>query len=91
MKITEFNRDKVLWTLVQHSGFGYGGREEMQDFVEARVVMSQKELDKINKANGFVLDKFEDIEKAEIKFGFDVKGTFANSKIDGLRILKEQQ
>ena len=82
-----FDKDKVLWTLVQHSGFGYAGRKEMQDFVEARVVMNQKELDKINKVKGFLTDKFEDIEKAEIKYGFDIKGDFSKSKIDGLRIL----
>lgn len=89
MEILKFNRDKVLWTLVQHSGFGYAGRKDMEDFVEARVIMSQKELDKINKANGFITDSFKEIEEAEIKFGFDVKGSFAKSKIDGLRILKK--
>ena len=82
-----FDKDKVLWTLVQHSGFGYAGRKEMQDFVEPRLIMSQKGLDKINKANGYITDDFKEIEKAEITFGFEVKGAFSRSKIDGLRIL----
>ena len=91
MEIIKFSKDKFLWTLVQHSGFGYAGRKEMQDFVEPRLIMSQKELDKVNKAKGFVTTNLEELEEAEIKFGFDVKGDFARSKIDGLKILIKKE
>ena len=82
-----FDNKKMLMTLVQHSGFGYAGRKEMEHFVEMRTITNKRDFEKVKKVGGFLTSTFSDIEEAEVIFGFEKKGHFSTSKIDGLRIL----
>lgn len=81
-----FDRNKVLWTIVQHSRCGYGGDQTFKNFLEERIIMNQKELDKVKKSGGLILDNYDSAERWTSAPLFRMKGKFSRSKIDGLKI-----
>ena len=84
------------WTIVQHSGFGYGGHASFERGVESRRVDTQEDQIKVVKAGGLLFETYEKAEgyvDEEPYLGQDVKslcpcvqGTFSEHKIDNLRI-----
>ena len=52
------------YTLVQHSGYGYGGKPEFMAAVETRQI-SGKEIDRVKKVGGVVFDAFHEADEAE--------------------------
>jgi hypothetical protein len=49
---------KPHWTLVQHSGYSYGGDSQFQKGVEERQVSTAREAERITKAGGVLLDSY---------------------------------
>ena len=80
-----FDRNKILWTIVQHSRCGYGGDKTFKNFLEERIIMNQKELDKVKKSGGLILDNHESVDAWITAFS-RARGKFSRSKIDGLKI-----
>lgn len=82
-------------TIVQHSGFGYGANPQFEAGVETRILHTKKEENLVTKVGGLLFDSYakaEDFcEEAMYGSGNDglipeVKGTFSDKEIDGLRI-----
>jgi hypothetical protein len=82
----EFDRDKIRYTIVQHSRCGYGGDQTFKYFLEERIIMSQKELDKIKKSGGLILDNYKSAEAWTSAPPSRIQGKFSRLKIDGLKI-----
>jgi hypothetical protein len=82
------------YTVVQHSGYGYGGDELFEAGLESRELHAASEIARVRKAGGMLFPSYleaEDFaEKAMYPEGSGIvpaaKGTFAEAKIDGLRI-----
>ncbi len=81
-----FDRNKVLWTIVQHSRCGYGGDQTFKNFLEERIIMNQKELDKVKKSGGLILDNYDSADAWITGRATRSRGKFSRSKIDGLKI-----
>ena len=81
-----FDRNKVLWTIVQHSRCGYGGDQTFKNFLEERIIMSQKELDKVKKSGGLILDNYETVDAWTSAPIHRLQGRFSRFKIDRLKI-----
>ena len=81
-----FDRNKVLWTIVQHSRCGYGGDKTFHNFLEERIIMNQKELDKVKKSGGLILEDYATADAWTTAPHARHKGVFSRSKIDGLKI-----
>jgi len=84
-----------LFTLVQHSGFGFAGNPQFQHAVEEACLSSTREVERVRRAGGVILgDYFEASQRAELENyppwvkGFipHAAGTFAKVKIGGLRV-----
>lgn len=82
------------WTLVQHSGYGYGGNAGFKYGLETREINNVTDLRKVMKAGGVVFDNYMDAGRAEEELPYKnnsslypkVHGTFSDEMIDGLRI-----
>lgn len=80
------------YTVVQHSGFGYGGKTGFKQGLEVRAVTRQAEVRKVEKAGGILFDSYAEADKFcdEATEGPGIypqaKGNFAREAIDGLRI-----
>jgi len=44
------------WTVVQHSGFGYGGKPAFEKGLETRMCRTQTEKNRVIKAGGVLFD-----------------------------------
>lgn len=84
-----------LWTIVQHSGYGYAGKEGFSRAVEIRSVRTVTEKKTVEAAGGVlfasyaVATAFEDTENFfSTNTGLypHAQGTFSKKEIDGLRI-----
>lgn len=90
------SRAETKWTLVQHSGYGYRGKEELVKGLEPRQVTTWAEQRMIQKLGGMLFHAREAAEEfAEHEMYPDsqygglipmVPGSFAEKGIDGLAI-----
>ncbi|MEO6159048.1 MAG: hypothetical protein ABIQ39_15635 [Ilumatobacteraceae bacterium] len=83
------------YTLVQHSGYGYAGKEGFAKAVETRRVSSDKVADAIVAAGGVVIDGYVAAEDAAENENYPpdleglyprVNGRFGQRKVDGLAL-----
>src|SRR3954453_6268754 len=85
------------WTLVQHSGFGYGEKPGWMHAVETRQITTEVELKRVESVGGYVFDSYDEADTQEYKSNYpegageslmypEVKGTFSSKEIDGLKI-----
>lgn len=84
------------WTLVQHSGYGFGGDTQFIRAVEIASIETKKEIDTIEKLGGLIFDSYIDADEAEYAENYpdpndqsiipNCRGTFARAKISGLKI-----
>jgi hypothetical protein len=82
------------WTLVQHSGYGYGGDPGFARGLEIRQVETRAERARVEKAGGVIFDTYVEASKAEDEWPYvdngglypHAQGTFSDKTIDGLRI-----
>jgi hypothetical protein len=88
---------KEMWTLVQHSAFGYQEKPGWEKAVETRQITTSVELDRVQSVGGFVFDSYDEADKQEYKSNYpegagealtypQVQGTFSHKKIDDLKI-----
>jgi hypothetical protein len=93
--MTKLKVDK--WTLVQHSAFGYQEKPGWDKAVETRQISTEAELGMAVNEGGMIFDSYNDADEAEYKENYpngagetltypEVKGTFSNREIDGLKI-----
>jgi hypothetical protein len=85
-----------LYTLVQHSGFGYGGKPGFRRAVELRYV-TPVQAKRVVEAGGVVFESWYDADSAEMMSGYpapefdtgiypNVQGKFSTLEIDQLRV-----
>lgn len=83
------------YTLVQHSGYGYGGHPQFQRGLESRRLHSKAQRDKVVKVGGVAYPGYMEAEDAAERFmfpeGYDgivplAGGRFSAARIDRLRI-----
>lgn len=83
------------YTLVQHSGYGYGHKPAFKQGLEVRSVTLKSDLNKIVKVGGIVFDTWQEASDAEERLSYPegyegmlpiFRGTFSDHEIDGLRI-----
>lgn len=48
----------IKWTIVQHSGYGWGGKEQFIGGLETDHITTEKQLEKVLKAGGVVFDSY---------------------------------
>lgn len=88
---------KTKWTIVQHSGAGYGGKEGFAHAVEERTIDNKRDENMVLKAGGLIFEDYmEAVEFEEKANGITdpdhvgiypkAKGTFSDKEIDGLKI-----
>jgi hypothetical protein len=63
MEVCMAKQKEEKWTLVQHSGFGYGQKPEFRAAVETREVTG-KTLEKVKRAGGVLFDSYGEAEDA---------------------------
>lgn len=82
------------YTLVQHSGFGYGENPEFEQAVEMRSI-TKKQIEKVKRKDGLIFESYGDASDAADSENYPddvaglipkVNGTFINWEIDGLRL-----
>lgn len=83
------------WTIVQHSGYGYGGKDGFYHATETRKINTNQELTRVKKAGGLVFDNYQEATDFSDKANYPegtvgiypkARGTFSSEKIDGLYI-----
>lgn len=83
------------YTVVQHSGYTYGGNPEFEQAVEPRMIPNVRDLRKVQAAGGVVLDGYVEAEDfcdaANYPPGTEgivpqARGTFADVRVDSLRV-----
>lgn len=84
------------WTLVQHSGFGYGGNPQFSKAVESRPVRTAGEERLVTQAGGILLGSYTEAEELAFSVNYpdedyaglipDARGAFSDRKVDGLRV-----
>ncbi len=85
---------KTRWTVVQHSGAGYGGKEGFSQALEVRTVETLADQTKVVRAGGKLFDSWQEAETycEEQNYGTgesiycNVPGTFSDVEIDGLKV-----
>lgn len=89
-----------LWTVVQHSGYGYNKDYQFQRGLESRQLEKQSEATLVRKEGGQLFDDYmavEDYCMAEmypedcVGFTPQAPGRFSMKAIDGLRIYLSQR
>lgn len=82
------------WTLVQHSGFGFGYKLQFRLAVEERIVEGP-DIERVRKAGGVLFETYEEAMGAEELENYPpgvegliprVRGTFHRNKVKGLAI-----
>ena len=85
----------ILWTIVQHSGFGYAGKPGFKKGLEIRAINTEAQSDKVFKANGVLFDNYLAADDYCEEEGYPTgvtgmypraPGSFSTKKIDGLYI-----
>lgn len=83
------------YTLVQHSGYVHASKPDFKHAVELKGIVTQRELDDIEKVGGLVLPTYQTASDREEAENYPpevqglipkIRGTFANRSINGLRI-----
>ena len=90
------------WTLVQHSAYGYQEKPGWDKAVETRMITTDAELKRVESVGGMVFDSYSEADNQEYKSNYpdgveipgqpfqltypEVKGTFSDKELDGLRI-----
>jgi hypothetical protein len=98
--MTKLKEEK--YTLVQHSAYGYQEKPGWEQAVETRRITTDAELKRVQAAGGFVFDSYNEADEQEYKSNYpdgaeipgkefrltypEVKGTFSDNELDGLRI-----
>jgi len=84
-----------VWTLVQHSAYGYKGDLVFRDAVEDRHLSLDSEVQKVRAAGGLLFESYTEAVDAAEAANYPpeaqgmvpvVRGTFSRKKIDGLSI-----
>lgn len=93
--MTKARKEKATkYTLVQHSGYGYGGKLGFRLAVEVRQIEG-KEIERVEKAGGVLFDTFREADEAENRENYPpgvegiyprVRGRFHKTKVDQLAI-----
>lgn len=85
------------YTLVQHSGYGYGQKPGFEKGLEVRSLTSQKEINLVKKVGGMLFDTYAEASEAEMRMQYPpghlpnnfypgFLGSFSDKEIDGLKI-----
>jgi len=86
---------KMQWTLVQHSGCGYGSDVRFARAVQMELITTTAEFNRVQKAGGLLFDEYDAASHREELENYppEVKGLvprcrgrFARAKINGLKI-----
>ena len=90
------NKPYEKWTLVQHSGYGRGGKYEFKKAVEVCHVGTAAKARRIEAEGGVIYDDYRTASEAEYAENYPetnpnfliprVEGSFSKKKHDGLRI-----
>ena len=84
-----------LYTLVQHSGFGFAGKPQFQEAVEEACLTSRREVERVRRAGGLLFHTYlracNRVEAENYPSWIKgliphVAGEFAKAKVGGLRI-----
>lgn len=87
--------EPVLWTVVQHSGFGYAGKEGFKRGLEPRQIENRRQYELIIRTGGMVFQSYgaaSDYAEAEMypDDSSDIypraRGRFVKAQIDGLAV-----
>lgn len=85
----------TAWTLVQHSGFGYGKKPGFKRAVETRMITGAKEIQRVIEAGGLILNDYSDAEDRADHENYPegltgivpcVQGSFSTHKVDYLAV-----
>ncbi len=82
----------MKYTLVQHSGYGYAGKEGFKQGLEIRSVHTKKDESIVRKAGGVLFDSYRLIDQLSDRLTESTslypnyRGTFSDVKLDDLRI-----
>jgi hypothetical protein len=85
------------WTLVQHSAYGYQEKPGWDKAVETRKLTTEAELDRVRKVGGLLFSTYDAADQQEYQSNYpdgagerlmypQVKGTFSDKEVDGLKI-----
>src|SRR5262245_22723640 len=84
-----------IYTLLQHSVFGYAQNPQFEQAVEMRLLNRKDQLAKIEKLGGLIFDSYAEADDAVDAVNYphgvrrpipNARGTFANMKVDGLKL-----
>ena len=84
-----------LWTIGQHSGYGYAGKDGFRHAVEVRAVRNLGEKERVEKAGGLLFDSYSEADAFTWTANYPegtqgiypaAKGTFSDKEIDELKI-----
>ena len=84
-----------MYTLVQHSGYGYAGNPQFRQGLETRELRRKGDQERVRKLGGVLFANYAEAEEAAHALmypddGFYLtprfKGTFATAVVDGLKI-----
>lgn len=85
-----------FWTVVQHSGYGYGFKPEFEHGLESRVLESKEEVELVRKEGGCLFDNYGEAEEFALNESYpetgefylipNAPGSFSNKEIDELAI-----
>ncbi len=88
--------DNYKWTVVRHSGFGYGNNPQFIGGLESHDVNTKAAIKKVEAAGGLIFDGYSEAEDfAEFAMYYkskgliptaDLYGGFSKKAIDGLQI-----
>ncbi|WP_188187537.1 hypothetical protein [Nonomuraea sp. SYSU D8015] len=86
---------KPMWTLVQHSAYGWDRKEGFRHMVETRSVLDRVQQREIERLGGLLFESYTDADEAEYRENYPegadllagkVRGTFAEYNLDGLKL-----
>lgn len=83
-----------LWTIVQHSGFGYGQKPAFKKGIEIQRLTSKSERKKVLEEGGLIFDSYKTTDDFIMEVSYpegsglapNAPGSFSKKKIDRLRI-----
>lgn len=84
-----------VWTLVQHSAYGYNENRVFENAVEERHLSLDSEVEKVKSSGGMLFDSYTEAADAAESENYPpevtgitprARGSFARKQIDGLRI-----
>lgn len=94
-QIEELIVKEKKWTLVQHSGFGYGRNPQFRKAVEIYGLGKEGLVQRVEKAGGIVVDDYDEVSNLEYEENYpedveglvpQARGSFSNKTVGGLRI-----